>query len=80
MKLGLFKSFHFTPPFRLNDILTINERDVLEHFGHVTKQLADEMAERQYERFKVEQQAVEKGESLKALEADLKEMGRKKKI
>lgn len=64
---------------RLNDILTINERDVLEHFGRIRKELADEMAGQQYERFKAQEQAVEQAESLKELEADLKEMGKKKK-
>lgn len=61
---------------RLNDILTINERDVLEHAGRIRKELADEMAEKEYEKFKAQQQAIEKGESLKRLEADLKAIGK----
>ena len=64
---------------RLNDILTINEREVLEHAGRIRKELADEMAEKEYEKFKVQQQAMEMGESLNRLEADLKEIGKKKK-
>ena len=65
---------------RLNDILTINEREVLEHAGRIRKELADEMAEKEYEKFKVQQQAMEMGESLKGLEADLKEIGKTRKL
>lgn len=61
---------------RLNDILTINEREVLEHAGRIRKELADEMAEKEYEKFKAQQQALEKGESLNRLEADLKAFGK----
>jgi hypothetical protein len=64
---------------RLNDILTINDREVLEHAGRIRKELADEMAEKEYEKFKAQQQAIEKGESLNRLEADLKAIGKKKK-
>ncbi|MBK8195660.1 MAG: virulence RhuM family protein [Lewinellaceae bacterium] len=64
---------------RLNDILTINEREVLEHAGRLQKALADEMAGKEYEKFKVKQQALEQAESLKELEADLKKIGAGKK-
>lgn len=64
---------------RLNDILTINEREVLEHAGRIRKELADELAEKEYEKFKVQQQAIEKGESLNRLEADLKNIKKPKK-
>ncbi len=64
---------------RLNDILTINEREVLEHAGRVQKALADEMAEKEYEKFKAQQQALEQAESLKELEADVKKLNTGKK-
>lgn len=64
---------------RLNDILTINEREVLEHAGRVQKALADEMAGKEYEKFKAKQQALEQAESLKQLEADLKKLNPGKK-
>lgn len=64
---------------RLNDILTINERQVLEHAGRIRKELADEMAEKEYEKFKAQQLALEREESLNQLEADLKAIGKKKK-
>lgn len=59
---------------RLNDILTINEREVLEHAGRIQKVLADEIAGQEYEKFKAKQQALEQAESLKELEADLKKL------
>ncbi len=59
---------------RLNDILTINERQILEHAERITKQLADELAEKQFQQFKVKQQEMSKAESLKELESDLKKL------
>ena len=64
---------------RLNDILSINEREVLEHAGRIRKELADEMAGKEYVQFKAQQQAIERGESLKRLETDLKAISKKKK-
>jgi len=66
---------------KLNDILTINERQILEHAGKVTRQLADEIAASQYEKFKQKQQQLERAESLQQLEASLSkiESGKKKK-
>lgn len=64
---------------KLNDILIINERQILEHAGRITKQLADEMAEKQYEAFKLQQQQSEKAESLNQLESDLKKLAPSKK-
>ncbi len=63
---------------RLNDILTINSREVLEHAGRIRKELADEMAGKEYDKFKAQQEAIEKAESLNTLEADLKALGKKK--
>ncbi|MCC6410978.1 MAG: virulence RhuM family protein [Saprospiraceae bacterium] len=64
---------------RLNDILVINEREVLEHAGHIQKALADEMAGKEYDMFKKRQLEVEKSESLKELEKDLKTLKAGKK-
>ncbi len=64
---------------RLNDILTINEREVLEHAGRIRKELADEMAGKEYEKYKLQQQVLEKAESLRQLEGDLKAIGKGKK-
>ena len=66
---------------KLNDILTINERQILEHTGKVTRQLAEEIAASQYDKFRQKQQDMEKADSLRQLEIDLKkiESGKKKK-
>ncbi|MBL7797730.1 MAG: virulence RhuM family protein [Saprospiraceae bacterium] len=64
---------------KLNDILVINEREVLEHAGRVTRQLAAEIAGKQYELFKKQQQQLEKAESLKQLEGDLKKLASEQK-
>ncbi|MFM9951924.1 MAG: virulence RhuM family protein [Saprospiraceae bacterium] len=67
---------------KLNDILTINERQILEHAGRISKQLADKLAEKQFEQFKAQQQEITKAESLKELESDLKKLraGNKKNL
>jgi hypothetical protein len=59
---------------RLNDILTINEREVLEHAGRIRKELADEMAGKEYEKFKAQQMELERGEGLRQLEKDFYKM------
>lgn len=64
---------------KLNDILTINERQILEHAGQVTRQLAEEIAASQYEKFKQKQRQLEKTESMQQLEADLKKIESEKK-
>ena len=63
---------------RLNDILTINEREVLEDAGRIRKTLADELAGTEYDKFKAKQKALERTESLKELEAELKAIKKKK--
>jgi hypothetical protein len=63
---------------KLNDILTINEREILEHAGRISKQLAEELAEKEYEKFKKQQQTIEKEQSFKELESDIKSLRSKK--
>lgn len=62
---------HFT-------ILTINEREILEHACRISKKLADEKAEKQYDIYKEKQKQLEKKNSLKELENDLKRLEDKK--
>ncbi len=59
---------------KLNDILTINEREILEHAGRITKQLADETAKTAFEKYKSQQQALEEEESIQALENEIKKL------
>jgi hypothetical protein len=64
---------------KLNDILTINDREILEHTGKVRKKLADEIAATEYQKYKQERQAAAKIQSMKALENEIKQLGNKKK-
>ncbi len=64
---------------KLNDILIINEREILEHAGKVTKKLADEMAIDEYDKYKKKRQLEEKLQSLEELERDMKRIDKPKK-
>ena len=64
---------------KLNDILTINEREILEHAGKVRKKIADELAAEEYEKYKEKRKLAEKIQSLEKLEDELKLIEKKKK-
>ncbi len=64
---------------KLNDILTINEREILEHAGKISHDLAMEIADSQYQKYKEKQRISEKNESLKELETDLVNLKKLKK-
>jgi len=63
---------------KLNEILTINDREILEHAGKITKQLADEIAATQFEAYSKHQQQITQKASLKELEDDVKALKQKK--
>lgn len=64
---------------KLNDILTINEREILQHAGRVTKRLADEIAGQEYDKYKEKKKLAEKIQSLEELEDEIKLLENKKK-
>jgi hypothetical protein len=64
---------------KLNDILIINEREILEHAGKVRKQIADEMAAGEYDKYKEKSRLAQKIQSLEELENELKLLAQKKK-
>lgn len=64
---------------KLNDILTINDREILEHVGRVRKKIADEIAAAEYEKYKEQRRLTEKIKSLESLENEIKFIGKKKK-
>lgn len=64
---------------KLNDILTINEREILEHAGTVRKRIADEMAAEEYEKYKEKRKLTEEIKSLEELEGEIKLIEKKKK-
>ena len=64
---------------KLNDILTINEREILENAGKVRKKIADEIAAKEYEEYKEKRNLAEKIKSLENLEDEIKLIEKKKK-
>lgn len=64
---------------KLNDILTINDRGILQHAGRVTKKLADEMAGQEYDKYKEKRKLAKKIQSLEELEDEIKLLDNKKK-
>lgn len=64
---------------KLNDILTINEREILENAGRISKQLADEIAEKEYEKYKEKQRLIETAQSIEQLESEIKRIDSKPK-
>ena len=62
---------------QLDLILQMNKKEILTHYGKISHALAKAKAEKEYERFKEEQRVIERRESLKELEADLKKINQK---
>lgn len=60
---------------RLNDILTINQREILLDTGRISKKIADELAEKEFEKYSAKQREIEIQQSLKELENNIKEIG-----
>ena len=63
---------------KLNDILTINDREILEHAGKVRKKIANEIAAEEYEKYKEKKKLAEKIKSLENLENEIKLIESKK--
>lgn len=49
---------------KLDDFLRLNDRDILENAGRISKKLSDEMAEQEFDRFWMKQKAVENAEGV----------------
>lgn len=64
---------------RLNAILTLNGKNILEHAGSIRMQVAKETATKEYKKYKEEQQKIEQQESLNTLEQDIKQLNSSKK-
>jgi len=64
---------------KLNDILTINDREILENAGRVRKKIADEIAAEEYEKYKEKRKLAEKIQSLENLENEIKLIEKKNK-
>ncbi|OIP85101.1 MAG: hydroxyacid dehydrogenase [Porphyromonadaceae bacterium CG2_30_38_12] len=60
---------------KLNDILTINENEILEHAGKISHEMALQIAETAYEQYNTERIKAEDLKALRLLDEDLKELG-----
>jgi len=61
---------------RLGMILSMNERNILTHAGKISHELALRKAEHEYEKYKEHQKLIERSESIKELEEDIKRVKR----
>lgn len=64
---------------KLRLILTMNQFNILEHKGRISKELADRKVDEEYRIFKEEQRRLAQLESIKELDRDLKMLQSKKK-
>lgn len=64
---------------RLDTILQLNGRELLTHAGKISHTMALEKSGEEYEKFKQQQEAIEKEASLKELEDDIKKLKKPKK-
>ena len=64
---------------RLDSILQLNGRELLTHAGKVSHDMALQKSEQEYEKYKQTQKQIEKEQSLKEIEEDIKKLGRQTK-
>jgi len=63
---------------KLNDILAINDREILEHAGKITKKLADNLAAIAYDKYNERRKLADKIKSLEDMEYEIKNIEAKK--
>lgn len=59
---------------RLDSILQLNGRELLTHAGKISHEKALQKSEAEFEKFKIAQKAIEKEQSLKEIEEDIKKL------
>ena len=59
---------------RLDVILQLNGRELLTHAGNISHDRALKKSNEEYEKYKIAQQAIEKEQSLKEIEEDIKKL------
>jgi hypothetical protein len=64
---------------RLDSILQLNGRELLTHAGKVSHEKALQKSEVEFEKYKIAQKAIEKEQSLKEIEEDIKKLKKPKK-
>jgi len=61
---------------RLDSILQLNGRELLTHAGKISHESALQKSEAEFEKYKLAQQAIEKEQSLKEIEQDIKKLNK----
>ncbi|MDI9342310.1 MAG: virulence RhuM family protein [Sediminibacterium sp.] len=64
---------------RLDTILQLNGRELLSHAGKISHEKALQKSEAEFEKYKIGQKAIEKEQSLKEIEEDIKKLKKPKK-
>ena len=59
---------------RLNDFLTLNEREILEHAGRISAEMAKEFAENEFEKYRKSLIQAEDAQEIKQLEEGMKKL------
>ena len=59
---------------KLNDILTINDNEILEHTGRISHELAIEIAGSEYEKYNVQRIAADDKNALEELDNEIKKL------
>jgi hypothetical protein len=63
---------------RLDSILQLNGRELLTHAGQVSHEIALKKSGEEFEKYKIVQKAIEKEQSLKEIEEDIKKLNKPK--
>jgi hypothetical protein len=64
---------------RLDIILQLNDRELLTHAGKITHQMALKKSSEEYQKYQLAQKALEREQSIKELEEDIKKLKKSKK-
>ncbi|HKL34566.1 MAG TPA: RhuM family protein, partial [Tangfeifania sp.] len=64
---------------KLNDFMTLNDKEILEHAGRISAKMAKELAESEYEKYRKNRIEIEDVQEMKQLEEGLKKLENKKK-
>jgi hypothetical protein len=59
---------------RLDSLLQLNGREILTHAGTISHQMALDKSDEEFQKFKIEQKTIEKEQSLKEIEEDIKKL------
>mgnify|MGYP002538518425 FL=1 len=64
---------------KLKHVLTMNDKNILEHAGSISHKLAQQKAADEYDKYKEIQKQLERLESIKELEQDIQKLNKNKK-